>query len=174
METQAAGTRDTLSLLRIYLNDHLAGSTGGVELLRRSARSHRSSSIGRELARLAAEVAADREALLRLMAQLGVPPQRAKVALGWIGEKAGRLKFNGRVASRSPLSDVLELEVMRLGVEGKASCWRTLRALAESDDRLDAVLIDGLLDRAKEQAAALEALRTSVAADVLGGGRARK
>ncbi|MGV9847844.1 hypothetical protein ACWDWU_03430 [Streptomyces sp. NPDC003442] len=36
------------------------------------------------------------------------------------GEKAGRLKPNGRLRRRSGLSTVLELESPRIGVEGKA------------------------------------------------------
>jgi hypothetical protein len=36
------------------------------------------------------------------------------------GEKAGRLKFNGRLPARSPLSNLEELEMLRLGVKGKA------------------------------------------------------
>jgi hypothetical protein len=34
------------------------------------------------------------------------------VCAGWIGEKAGRLKLNGRLRSRSPLSSLEELEMM--------------------------------------------------------------
>ncbi|MFF3327510.1 hypothetical protein [Streptomyces sp. NPDC002889] len=153
-------------LLGIYLNDHLAGATGGVELVRRIARVHRDAPFGPVLAELADEVAQDRATLVRLMRQLDVPPQRVKVCLGWLGEKAGRMKFNSRLVSRSPLSDVLELEMMRLGVEGKTSGWRTLRALADTDERLDAELLDELLGRAERQAEILETLRTSRSIDV--------
>jgi hypothetical protein len=162
MEQPGRATR-TSPLLRIYLNDHFAGATGGAELLRRAARSHRDGSMGAELAALAVEVAQDRTALRRIMADLDVPVQSAKTALGWLAEKAGRIKPNGRVLSRSPLSDVLELEMMRLGVEGKTSCWRTLRALAATDGRLDAARLDELLRRAKRQAERLEELRTATA-----------
>jgi hypothetical protein len=55
----------------------------------------------------------------------------------WIGEKAGRVKLNGRLIARSPLSDLEELELFRLGVESKAAGWRTLRTPADTDRRLD-------------------------------------
>ncbi|WP_063771112.1 hypothetical protein [Streptacidiphilus neutrinimicus] len=148
-------------LLKIYLNDHLAGATAGVELLRRAARTHAGDTMGPTLAKLGAEVEQDRATLVNLMRAAGVAPQRGKAAAGWLAEKAGRLKFNGRLLSRSPLSDVWELELMRLGVEGKTSCWRTLRALAETDGRLDGAQLDGLIKRATRQAQTLEALRTS-------------
>ncbi|GAA4982162.1 hypothetical protein [Actinopolymorpha pittospori] len=151
--------------LHVYLNDHLAGATGGVELLRRAARVHQGDALGSELSRLAKEVSEDRAPLIQVMKDLGVPVRRHKAVLGWLGEKVGRLKPNGRLISRSPVSDVLELELMRLGVEGKASCWRTLRVLA--DGKLDANRLNELMSRAAQQAEILEKLRTSAAADMV-------
>lgn len=43
---------------------------------------------------------------------------------GWLAEKAGRLKLNGRPLRRSPLSGLVELEMMHLAVEGEQACWR--------------------------------------------------
>jgi hypothetical protein len=160
----AAGAGD---LLGIYLNDHLAGATGGTELARRMARSQRGASGEGDLARLAREIAEDRQSLLEIMRALGVPVRRWKTALGWAGEKAGRLKTNGRVVRRSPLSALLELEMMRLGVEGKASGWRTLREMADGDRRLDTSRLDALLERARAQADVLEELRVRRAAEVM-------
>lgn len=81
------------------------------------------------------------------MAALGVPVRDYKTAAAWIGEKAARLKLNGRIISRSPVSELEELEVLRLGVEGKAAGWRTLRALADHDQRLDTARLDDLISR---------------------------
>ncbi|CAM5612260.1 hypothetical protein SDIAM26S_01664 [Streptomyces diastaticus subsp. diastaticus] len=157
-------TKLSASPLAIYLNDHLAGAAGGVELLRRAARAGRDESAARQLRRLADEVAEDRASLMRVMRDLGVAPSRSRLLLGRLGEKAGRLKTNGHLLSRSPLSNVLELEAMRLGVEGKACCWRTLRILACTDRRLDPEALDRLLRRAEEQTARLEELREEAAA----------
>jgi hypothetical protein len=77
--------------------------------------------------------------------------------------RAGRLKFNGRLLTRSPLSDLEETEMLRLGVAGKAAGWRTLRVLAEQDGRLDAGRLDDLLARADRQSSELESLRISTA-----------
>jgi hypothetical protein len=155
-------------LLGIYLNDHLAGATGGVELARRAAAARRGGQTGTELRRFAADVAADRAALLDIMATLGVPVRAYKVWAGWVGEKAGRLKLNGRLLTRSPLSSLEELEMMRLGVTGKAAGWRTLRLLAETDPRLDRGRLDELLARADGQLGQLEDLRVRAARAVLG------
>jgi hypothetical protein len=151
-------------LLGIYLNDHLAGATGGFELARRAATSQLDH--GAVLGQLADEIHADRTALLDMMVALGIKVRRYKVYAGWMAEKVGRLKLNGRIAARSPLSGLVELEMLRLGVEGKAAGWLTLRALAERDGRLDAERLDELISRARRQSETLEELRASVAAEV--------
>jgi hypothetical protein len=158
-------------LLGIYLNDHLAGATGGAELARRVA-ARREGETGDVLLRLAADIAADRAALLEIMTTLGVPVRAYKVCAGWIGEKAGRLKLNGRLLSRSPLSSLEELELMRLGVTGKAAGWRTLRLLADTDPRLDRGRLDELIARADSQLGLLEDLRVRAARLALGRGAA--
>jgi hypothetical protein len=171
---QAGGTmarantaRSEAGLLGIYLNDHLAGATAGTELAHRMARSHGDEEDSSTLRRLAAEIGQDRTALLDMMAALGVKVRSYKVGAAWIGEKAGRLKFNGRLFTRSPLSDLEELEILRLGVEGKAAGWRTLRTLAESDPRLDPARLDELIARASRQADVLEDLRMAAVSEVV-------
>lgn len=114
-------------------------------------------------------MAQDRAALLEIMATLGVPVRSYKVRAAWPGEKAGRLKFNGRLLTRSPLSSLEELEMMRLGVEGKAAGWRTLRAAAEHDHRLDSARLDELIARARRQSDLLESLRIRAAQQVIAG-----
>jgi hypothetical protein len=150
-------------VLGIYLNDHLAGATAGTELARRVAGAHRGQGEAGVLERLATQIAQDRASLLDIMAALGVPVRAYKVGAAWIGEKAGRLKFNGYLLARSPLSSLEELEMMRLGVEAKAACWRTLRALAQTDTRLDPRELDELISRARHQADLLEELRVGAA-----------
>jgi hypothetical protein len=151
-------------LLGVYLNDHLAGATVGVELSRRMAASAepRSASAG-TLRDLAAEIAADRGSLIEIMTRLNIPLRSYKVFAAWAGEKAGRLKLNGRLLTRSPLSSLEEAEILRLGVEGKAAGWRTLRVLAVRDTRLDLRVLDELIARAARQSATLEDLRAGLA-----------
>jgi hypothetical protein len=163
----ADSRRSGHGLLGIYLNDHLAGATGGAELARRMAGSQGGESADDALRNLAAEIAQDRAALLSIMAALGIAVRGYKVGAAWIGEKAARLKLNGRLRVRSPLSGLEELEMLRLGVEGKAAGWRTLRTLAESDTRLDPGRLDELISRARRQADLLEELRVGAAARVI-------
>jgi hypothetical protein len=168
-EGTAAGTRRSgQNLLGIYLNDHLAGSTAGTELARRMAASHQGLREGGVLEAFAEEVARDRASLIDIMGRLGIQVRGYKVRAAWVGEKAGRLKLNGYLLGRSPLSGLEELEMMRLAVEAKAAGWRTLRALAETDTRLDRGELDDLLARAGRQAALLERLRVRAADRIIG------
>jgi hypothetical protein len=155
-------------MLSIYLNDHLAGATGGLELARRTASAQRGTPDGPALHALADEIAEDRESLLAVMRTLDVGVQHYKVGAGWIAEKVGRLKLNGSWLSRSPLSSLVELEGLFLGINGKACLWRTLRALADTDPRLDPDELDRLLARAEDQKGRVERMRLRVSAEVLG------
>jgi hypothetical protein len=118
-------------LLATYLNNHLLGSTAGRDLFRRVARQHTGSEVGQEIRELAREVDADRESLLDIMRRLGVPARASSSLLGSLGEKVGRLKPNGRIIQRSPVSDVIELEGLRAAVAGKAAGWETLLSIAD-------------------------------------------
>jgi hypothetical protein len=164
--TAAAARQSGRHLLGIYLNDHLAGATAGVGLARRVAASRPGPSPGGDVRHLAAEIAADRAALIAMMTALGIPVRSYKVCAAWIGEKAGRLKFNGHLLTRSPLSSLEELEMLRLGVEGKAAGWRTLRVLAEREEHLDSGQLDELIASARRQADLLEELRVRAAAQI--------
>jgi hypothetical protein len=154
-------------MLAIYLNDHLAGATGGVELARRAASAQQNTADGPALRRLAEDIAEDRESLLAVMRALDVGVQHYKVGAGWLAEKVGRLKLNGSWVSRSPLSSLIELEGLVIGVNGKACLWRTLRALADDEPRLDPGELDRLLSRAEAQLAVLEEMRLRTSTDVL-------
>ncbi|MFI2645434.1 hypothetical protein [Streptomyces sp. NPDC018610] len=147
------------TLLGIYLNDHLAGATVGTERSRHLAATCRGSEVGDAIAPVAAEIAEDRMALLQIMRGLDVPVRRYKVYAGRLGERAGRLKSNGALVRRSPLSTLEELELLQLGVQGKACAWEVLRGLAGHDGRLDATRLDDLLERARGQLRTIGDLR---------------
>ncbi|MFG3193186.1 hypothetical protein [Streptomyces omiyaensis] len=158
----------------MYLNDHLAGAAGGAALARRVSRSHRSRPSGPRLAELATEIAEDRESLREVMRALDVPVRRTKTLIFRLAEKTARIKPNGRLLRRSPLSDLLELEALRLSVEGKLAWWRTLHSVARTDDRVDQDVMRHLVGRAEQQIRVLEGLchgaaTTAFASDGTGG-----
>ena len=151
-------------LLGIYLNDHLAGSVAGRELAARCRSNNRGSSLATYMDKLQRELEEDQAALLDVMRRFGVRPSGPKRAAGWLAEKAGRFKLNGQLTGYSPLSRVLELEGLCLGVQGKVSLWRSLQELSVKDGRLAGVDLDRLERRAERQLAELEKFRRAAAA----------
>jgi hypothetical protein len=101
-------------------------------------------------------VAEDRAALLEIMKSLGFPIRRHKTLAAWIAQRLGRLKSNGLVTHRSPMSTLLELEMLRLAVEGKAAGCRTLGKLTDLADGGESARLEELLSRAGRQADVLE------------------
>jgi hypothetical protein len=152
--------------LATYLNDHLGGSTSGVELARRAASENKGNDLGAFLSALAEEIDADRETLKDIMAQLGVGEDRLKVAAGWLIEKVGRLKPNGQLTGYSPLSPLVELEALELGIRGKLAMWRALLEVS-GPPPLDAPRLQELAARAERQAADVERHRLQVARSAL-------
>jgi hypothetical protein len=155
-------------LLRIYLNDHLAGAAGGAGLAHRLADSHKGTAAERELAELARHVDEDRDALIEIMGQLGIARTYYKESAAAVAERLARFKLNGSLLRRSPLSSVVELEAMALGVTGKGAGWRSLRELAESDPRLDKRRLNTLIKRADDQLAMLERFRVQAVGEAMG------
>jgi hypothetical protein len=143
---------DPGTLLRIYLNDHLAGAGMGLALARRTLRNNREGELGEFLRRLVREIEEDRATLLDVMRALGVPRNPVKEPAARALEVVGRLKLNGRLRGYSPLSRVLELEGLCLGVEGKRALWRSLQATGRSIPSD----LDALAERAQHQLEELE------------------
>jgi hypothetical protein len=164
--TTLAGSRRRtvdLALLKIYLNDHLAGAHAGLELARRTWRENEDHPVGHYFSQLVPELAEDRATLRRVMDALGVAPDVFKQRAAWVMERVGRLKLNGRLVRYSPLSRLHELEGLVVATQGRLSLWRLLRRLAREDLRLDAFDFDALVERAQAQQATLERLRIAAA-----------
>jgi hypothetical protein len=150
-------------LLAIYLNDHLAGATMGVELARRLQASNQGDpEFGPALAEVCAEIEGDRETLKAVMERLGVGQSKLKPLAAVLAERLGRLKLNGRLRGYSPLSRLDELEFLQIGVVGKRRLWRALERTHSGE--LRDFELDALANRATDQLRRLEALHLSAAA----------
>jgi hypothetical protein len=156
-----------LKYLDVYLNDHLAGATTGLELAKRAASSNAGTPYGDALSEIEHEIAEDRATLVRLMERFDIKQDRIKTTGAYIAEKFGRLKPNAHLTSYSPLSRVVELEFLVLGVTGKLALWRSLLAAEHDDERLDREELTVLADRAEAQRDQLEELRIKAVEETL-------
>ncbi|MGI8457710.1 MAG: hypothetical protein ACR2LI_06325 [Propionibacteriaceae bacterium] len=112
----------------VYLRNHEAAARGGSALFGRAARSRRDSTQAAVLRRLHQDVRADLEWLRQLMGAWDARPNPVLAAAAQLGERVGRLKPNGRLLRRSPLTDLMETEALIDAVWAKRSGWQALRS----------------------------------------------
>ena len=99
------------------------------------------------------------------MRRLDVRPSATKVGLVRIAERLSRLKLNGTLLQRSPLSRVVELEVLVVGIRGKEALWTALLTAGLSFQGID---LDTLVESARTQARAVDELRLGTVAKTFG------
>ncbi|WP_153504603.1 hypothetical protein [Cumulibacter manganitolerans] len=132
------------ALLGLYLSDHVSGATAGIARVSRMAKDYADSPYGGKLSLIANELYEERELLRDTMRrkELSIRPYRQVAAA--VFEQLGRLKLNGRLLGTSPMTPLLEAEVMRSAVLGKIGGWQTLRtysdALEISTEQVDALI----------------------------------
>lgn len=137
-------------LFELYLSDHLTGSTGGVNRSRRMADDYIDTPVFAQLGELAEQLAAERAFLQQLIHELGFSQKPYRQAVAWAGERIGRLKGNGHVATRSPMTLLLESDLMRGAVHSKIGVWETLRDYAP-DLGIESGIFEQLIHTAKHQ-----------------------
>ena len=156
--------------LSSYLNDHLAGSVGALELLDRLIDVYKEKPLERFFGDLRNEIAADQETLKELIAKLGGKESTVRKAGAWIVEKLSRAKIQLSETREGELGLFLALEGLALGINGKRSLWRALAAASETAPHLRGPDYAMLEKRAAEQHDRVEAQRLEVARAVFKSG----
>jgi hypothetical protein len=153
--------------LATYLNDHLAGSVVAVELMENLESAYAGTPVAEFIAKLLADVEADRVELKALMDRLAISESRTRKASAWLTEKFTELKLRLDDSSRGDLRLLESLEALSLGIEGKKALWLALAAAAEVSPRLRIADYERLKQRAGEQRSRVEARRLEVAKTAL-------
>jgi len=153
--------------LRIYLNDHFAGSTGGLELARRAAGNSTDPDRAAMWNSISEELEGERVVLKQMLDRLESQENPVKALFGWLGEKAGRLKPNGQLTGPSELGQFVELEMLFIGVTGKLAMWRMLVSI--DDPRLRDFDLPGLITQAESQRDQLDRHRMALGLRTFGG-----
>ena len=153
--------------LTIYLRDHLAATTVGLEFVERVIAENRDNAIGEHLTPMGAELQQEAQALRQAMELLQVEPSHLKIAGAWLAEKTGRLKFNGRLRGYSPLSRLLEIEFLMAALQARKGLWMTLQDARHLYPQLEQFPMERYADRADEQLARLEKMHLKAARAML-------
>ena len=146
-----------------YLNDHLAGSVAALELLDHLEAAHAGMPLERVFVELREDIKADRQELEALMSRLQVAQSRARKATAWIAEKFTELKLRMDDSAGEALRLLEALEALSLGIAGKETLWRSLRAAAEEAPELQGADYERLVKRAEEQRHRVEVRRLEAA-----------
>jgi hypothetical protein len=149
-----------------YLNDHLAGSVGALELLDRLVENYEGKPLNRFFRDLREDIHQDQEQLKELIAKLGIGESAVRKAGAWFMEKLSRPKIDLADDEKAPVGLFLALEALVLGITGKRSLWRALQAASRVIPELARLDYSGLEKRAIEQCERVEARRLEVARSV--------
>lgn len=149
--------------IEVYLNDHLAGAMMGTDLAEQLRARNEGTPLGELMTTIAPQIEEDRQALIDLMERMDVAKNPVKQATTWLAEKASRVKFGGLSSGEEELGNFMALETLTLGVEGKLSLWKALKAVASRHESLASTDLDTLIQRAREQHDALERERIAAA-----------
>jgi len=151
--------------LEVYLTDHLAGGTAGVNLAEMAAEEHRADEHGAFFGEITSEIKADHETLERLIAELGVQRSATKTAAAEIGSKMMAPKFVG--GDDDQLNAFITLETLSMGVEGKVCMWKALKTVEDAYPTLKSYDLDELIARGESQRERIEATRLQIAPQAL-------
>lgn len=161
-DRQCAMANDDLA---IYLNDHLAGSVGALELLDHLIETCQGKPIGQFCKELRAEISADQDQLRELLSALEVKESSLRKAGAWMVEKLGRPKLS--VSGEKTVGLLQALEGLLLGIKGKEALWRALAAMKEAWPQFHGFDFARLEKRAIEQGEQVESQRLKAAREAL-------
>ncbi len=147
------------STLERYLNDHLSGSAGAVDLIETLADNSADPVDEAFFRNLNAAVAEDRELLQGLLHALGKSQSKILEVVGNLTAKGGRLKLLWEGMDRGELGLFEALEMLSLGIEGKRSLWVMLERIAPGIPEWTNTDFAALAARARDQRDAVESRR---------------
>ncbi len=154
--------------LAIYLNDHLAGSVAGLELIDTLIEHEQGRPVADRLRALRIDIEEDQETLRGILARIDPDEHKVKQAAAWLTEKVSRGKFALAARSHPALALLEGLESLGLGIQGKLALWYALAEVAPHEPRLAGYPYEALEARAVLQHAAVERERLDAARAALG------
>ena len=153
----------------VYLNDHLAGSMLGSDLAEQIQKQSEGSPLGEIMSSISAQIDEDRQTLIDLMERMGTSKNPVKQATTWLAEKASRAKFAGLTSGEDELGTFMATggPHTRGGGEGIPLAGTDRGGGQVSGAGVGG--LNGLLERAEAQHAALEDERVAAATLALRG-----
>jgi len=156
--------------LATYLNDHLAGSIGALDLLDRMIATYEEQPMAQFCREMRAEISADQDKLREIMKAIDVEESSLRKAGAWIMEKFSRAKLSLGDEEPADLGLVQALESLVLGIKGKEGLWRALTAVQPDWPELRQFDFARLERRAGEQGTRVDVERIQAATEAFRSG----
>jgi hypothetical protein len=154
--------------LATYLNDHLAGSVAGMELIDHLVKLYAGQPGERVAIHIRDSIAADRKDLDSLMARLKITQSAPRKAAAWLSEKFAEIKVKLDDLQEGSLRRLELWEALSVGIEGKRLLWVSLGSVVEGKSKLAVVNLAKLERRAEEQRRDVETMRVKAAKAAFG------
>ena len=145
-----------------YLNDHLAGSVGALELLAHMKKSAKEDDFRSFCSSLYNDIESDQAVLKGIISDLGEEEGAIKKAGVWLMEKGGWTRMAVAGVEKDGLGRLQALEGLVLGITGKKGLWVALENISELSPALNGLDIARLVARAEEQIERAEVERLKV------------
>ena len=153
-------------LLR-YLNDHLAGAAGAVDLIQSLAKTPGDPEDQRFFTELGTKVENDRALLNEMISLLGHNGSALLQAAGGLTAKASRLKLRWEGLEPGELGRFEAMEMLALGIKGKRLLWLMAAELVPWVPEWSGIDFSAHEREAVAQQAAVEARRLRAGTDAL-------
>jgi len=155
--------------LGVYLNDHLAGSVGAIELLDHLINEQNGQRLEKFLVDLRDDIDRDQEVLRDLIQKLDLGESAIRKAGAWLSEKLGEAKVLLGGNEIGGLGLLQALEVLALGICGKELLWRALQTVETNFTQLQGIDLKRLEQRARDQVERVDHERLHLAREAFSG-----
>jgi hypothetical protein len=154
-----------------YFIGHLAGAEAALKLLSRMTENDAGTALGGFASTLAQEIKEDKDTLVGLMKRLGFSSDQAGIQdlLARATESAGQMVLEVQARGDDAVVNLVRLETLSLGIEGKRCLWTALKEAASEEPSLSTTDFDNLIKRAEAQREGVEQQRLKAARGALGG-----
>lgn len=146
-----------------YLNNHLAGSVGGIEVTKKCLDKNQGTPLGNFLARLLRELEEDQQVVKDLIRKIGKAEDTLKKIGTWALVKFAEPKLASYAGDNADLARLVELEAVLIGSRGRLGMWVVLEEIRHADPRLQGFDFASLRARAEEHIKILEEYRVTAA-----------
>jgi hypothetical protein len=150
-----------------YLNDHLAGSCGALDLLQNLTEREEVASTRSFFEELHGKIKKDQTLLIDVLDELGLKQDHSTKAAAVVTAKVGRLKLMWEGLDAGELGLFEALEMLVLGITGKLLLWAALKEVKDAHPALGKYDFDSLAEAARHQRAGVEEMRIGSACEAL-------